>query len=91
MKWTTINHGFAAIELAASIIPAGTSFKDDSTMRATIGIVPIVRGTIEAVVPMDEPTIHLVTGINKTSKMRNGNERNTFTRNPIAAFTTGFS
>ena len=77
--------------MAASIIPDGTSFNDDSTILATIGIAPIVRGTIVAVVPIDAPTINRVTGIRRTSKIRNGSERLIFTIAPTTVLINLFS
>ena len=77
--------------MAASIIPGLTSLSDDSTIRATIGIAPTVRGTIDATVPMEEPTTNLVNGINRTSRIRNGSDLVTFTMNPMKPFTSLFS
>ena len=79
------------MEVAASIMPGCTSLSEDSTILATIGIAPIVRGTIAAVVPMDWPTINLVNGMRSTSKIRNGSDRVMFTMAPIMKLTGLFS
>ena len=91
MKWIIVYKGEAPIEVAASIMPGFTSFRDDSTIRATIGMAPTVRGTIDAVVPIEEPTTSLVKGIKSTSRIRNGSERATFTMNPMMPLTILFS
>ena len=91
MKCIIVYTGDAPMDVAASMMPGFTSFKDDSTIRATIGIAPTVRGTIDATVPIEDPTTKRVNGMSNTSKIRNGSERVTFTMNPITAFTTRFS
>jgi hypothetical protein len=73
------------------MMPGFTSLSDASTILATIGIAPTVRGTIDATVPIEDPTTNLVNGIKSTSKMRNGSERVTFTIKPTTPFTTLFS
>jgi hypothetical protein len=57
------------METAASIIPGDTSHNEDSTILAMIGIAPIVRGTIVATVPIEDPVINLVTGMNNTNNI----------------------
>ena len=47
----TIWRLLAPMDLAASITPGSTSFKEDSTIRPIKGIAAMVRGTIVAVVP----------------------------------------
>ena len=72
-------------------MPGCTSFNDASTILATIGIAPIVRGTMAAVVPIDLPTTNLVNGISSTSRIRNGSDLVILTIVPTTAFTALFS
>ena len=79
------------MEVAASIIPGCTSFNEASTILATIGIAPIVKGTMAAVVPIDLPTTKRVNGISSTSRIRNGSDLVILTIVPTTALTTLFS
>ena len=91
MKCMIVYIGDAPMAVAASIIPGDTSQRDDSTIRATMGIVPTVRGTMDATVPMEEPVTNLVKGINKTSNIRKGNDLKIFTIVPKITLTGLFS
>ena len=51
------------IAWAASILPASTSFNEDSTILAIYGAAATIKGTSIAVVPIEVPTIILVKGI----------------------------
>ena len=75
------------MEAAASMIPGETSFNEDSTILATIGIAPIVSGTIEAVVPIDDPVTNRVNGMRSTSNIRNGKDLHMFTISPTTKLT----
>ena len=56
----------------ASITPGSTSNKEDSIILAIKGAAEMVKGTMAAVVPMEEPTIILVKGMMATMRMING-------------------
>ena len=64
--------------------------RDDSTILATIGIAPTVSGTIDATVPIDEPTTNLVKGIRRTRRIRNGSDLATLTMKPMMPLTILF-
>src|SRR3989344_3828603 len=68
------------ITTSASIIGTSISFKFASMSRAIKGIAAMVRGTMEAVVPRDVPTMMRVNGISATIKMAKGKERPMLTR-----------
>ena len=87
IKWMIMYMGEAPIDKAASIIPGCTSLKEDSTILATIGIAPTVSGTMEAVVPMEDPVTNRVNGISSTRRIRNGRDRHILTAIPTAKFT----
>jgi len=53
------------------------------------GAAAIVRGTMAATVPMEEPTIKRVNGMMATNRMMNGVERTAFTMVPIMRLTYG--
>ena len=67
---------------AASIMFGLTSRMLLSTSRATNGNAAITSGTIDASVPIDVPTISLVSGITITIRMMNGTERSRFISMP---------
>ena len=69
-------------DLAASISPGSTSFKEDSISLAIKGAEPIVIGTRAAVSPIDVPTINLVSGIIDISSIINGKLLTILTTNP---------
>ncbi len=66
-------------DFAASTTPGSTSRRLPSIRRATKGVAAMVRGTIEAVLPMEVPAISLVRGIIAIIRMMNGNERSRLT------------
>ena len=49
--FVTISKSEAPIDLAASMTPASTSFKEDSTIRAIYGAAATTNGTMVAVEP----------------------------------------
>ena len=61
--FVTICHGPAPMDCAASTTPRSTSFKEDSTIRATKGADANTSGTIVAVLPTDVPTRKRVKGM----------------------------
>ena len=77
----------APMDKAASISPQSSSFKEDSTKRATKGIAASVNGTIEATVPIEVPTIKRVKGIASISSIIKGMERAALTIEPKIEFT----
>ena len=67
---------------AASITPAGTSFKEDSTMRATYGAAAMINVTMTAPLPVEVPSSSFAAGIMATMRMTAGMERKKFTMKP---------
>ena len=64
---------------AMSMMPRGTSRRFCSTSRAKNGITAKDSATAAALGPMLVPTTKRENGIRITSRMMNGNERNTLT------------
>ena len=60
-------------------------------MRAIKGAAEIVKGTMAAVVPMEEPTISRVRGMMATIRIMKGVERVALTTAPKTALTGVFS
>ena len=56
-------------------MPSLTSSREVSINRPILGPIKIVKGTIAAQVPMDDPTIHFVNGMTAMAKMKKGKER----------------
>ena len=57
------------------MMPASTSAKDCSTIRATKGAAVMVRGTHAATMPSEVPTMRRVNGVIATIKMTKGKAR----------------
>ena len=72
---------------AASITPAGTSFKEDSTMRATYGAAAMINVTMTAPLPVEVPSSSFAAGIMATMRMTAGMERKKFTIKPSTVLT----
>ena len=66
-------------ERAASMTPGSTSSRLPSMSLATKGAAASVRGTMEAVLPMEVPTIILVNGMMAIIRMMKGKDLPRFT------------
>ena len=79
----------APMDLAASMTPASTSFREDSTIRPMYGDAAIIRGTTVALEPMVFPTINLVMGNTMIKRIINGTERSRLMMSPRTLLNRG--
>ena len=79
----------APMDFAASITPASTSFKEDSTILAIYGPAAMTSGGITAFAPMVVPTKALVNGKTIISKIINGTARNKLMSTPTIILKKG--
>ena len=79
MTLVTICQGEQPMAWAASRTPWSISRRELSTTRATKGAAAMVRETMQAVVPMEVPTISRARGWHTTIKMVKGTDRSRFT------------
>ena len=82
MTFQMICQGLAPIDWAISMTPGSISSMDDSMIRATKGAHVMVRGTMAAVVPMEEPTTRRVKGMMATMRIMKGTDRMALTMAP---------